>query len=213
MANIGTISSGAHTINGSANNPYMTFNVSGVTRGRIGVTDTTTSNIYFSNSASSSSGIGLKITGFTNVNNISPCYGNGTATNNLTDLGASGTRWKNIYAGSNIYAGADVVAYSSSDERLKDNLERIQQPIEKIQKISGYEFDWNDNQDTFEGHDIGVVAQEVEKVLPEIVETRENGYKAVKYEKMVALLIEGMKEQQEQIKELQEQVQELSKQK
>ena len=155
----------------------------------------------------------LRIEGYINTNKIIPCYGDGTETDNLTDLGASGQRWKNIYAGSNIYAGADVVAYSSSDERLKDNLEKIQQPIEKIQKISGYEFDWNDNQDIYEGHDIGVVAQEVEKVLPEIVETRENGYKAVKYEKMVALLIEGMKEQQEQIKELQEQVQELSKQK
>jgi len=45
--------------------------------------------------------------------------------------------------------------------------------------------------------------------LPEIVETRDNGYKAVKYEKMVALLIEGMKEQQEQIEKLEKQIQEL----
>ena len=49
-----------------------------------------------------------------------------------------------------------------------------------------------------------MVAQEVEKILPEIVDTRDNGYKAVKYEKMVALLIEAVKDQQEQIDELKE---------
>jgi hypothetical protein len=53
-----------------------------------------------------------------------------------------------------------------------------------------------------EGHDIGVKAQEIEMVLPEIVTTRENGYKAVKYDKLVALLIESIKEQQKQIDEL-----------
>ncbi len=45
-----------------------------------------------------------------------------------------------------------------------------------------------------EGHDIGVIAQEIEKVLPEVVTTRDNGYKAVKYEKIIALLIESNKE-------------------
>ena len=53
-----------------------------------------------------------------------------------------------------------------------------------------------------EGHDIGVIAQEIEKVLPEIVTTRDNGYKAVKYERLVALLIECVKDQQIQIDEL-----------
>ena len=59
------------------------------------------------------------------------------------------------------------------------------------------------------GHDIGVIAQDVEKVLPEIVETRKSGYKAVKYEKMVSLLIESVKEQQKQIEELKSEIQEL----
>jgi hypothetical protein len=53
-----------------------------------------------------------------------------------------------------------------------------------------------------EGRDIGVIAQEIEAVLPEIVTTRDNGYKAVKYEKMIALLIECVKEQQKQIDEI-----------
>jgi hypothetical protein len=50
-----------------------------------------------------------------------------------------------------------------------------------------------------EGHDIGVIAQEIEKVLPEVVETRLNGYKAVKYEKIVALLIEAIKQLKSEI--------------
>ena len=54
----------------------------------------------------------------------------------------------------------------------------------------------------YEGQDVGVIAQEIEKVLPEVVEKRDNGYKAVKYEKIVPLLIESIKEQQKQIEEL-----------
>ena len=96
--------------------------------------------------------------------------------------------------------GEDVVAYASSDERYKDNLKPITNPIDKVKSLTGYTFTWNDKHEQFNGNDdIGVVAQEVEKVLPEIVDTRDNGYKAVKYEKMVALLIEAVKEQQTQI--------------
>jgi hypothetical protein len=96
----------------------------------------------------------------------------------------------------------DVIAFASSDKNLKDNITPISNPIEKIQKIGGYEFDWNNKQDVYEGHDIGVIAQEIEEVLPELVITRDNGYKAVKYEKIVALLIEAIKDQQKQIDDL-----------
>ena len=69
--------------------------------------------------------------------------------------------------------------------------------------ISGNTFDWNEElQDLHKGSDIGVVAQEIQAVLPEIVTTRENGFLAVKYEKLVALLIESTKEQQAQINDL-----------
>lgn len=101
-----------------------------------------------------------------------------------------------------VRAIGDIIAYSASDKRLKDNVKAIENPIEKIKKIGGYSFDWNKNQDTHSGNDIGVIAQEIEEVLPQIVTTRDNGYKAVKYEKLVALLIEGMKEQQKEIDEL-----------
>jgi hypothetical protein len=103
-----------------------------------------------------------------------------------------------------IYASGDVVAFATSDKRLKDNITPISNPIEKIQKIGGYEFDWVPTEEahSYEGHDIGVIAQEIEEVLPELVTTRDNGYKAVKYDKIVALLIEAIKDQQKQIEEL-----------
>ena len=101
--------------------------------------------------------------------------------------------------------GEDIVAYASSDKRYKDNLQAITNPIDKVKSLTGYTFTWNDKHEQFNGNDdIGVVAQEVEKVFPEIVDTRDNGYKAVKYEKMVAVLIEAIKDQQKQIDELKE---------
>lgn len=115
-----------------------------------------------------------------------------------------------IYNG-DTYMSGDVIAYASSDKRLKDNIKPIENAIDKVKKIGGYEFDWNDKQESHKGHDVGVIAQEIEEVLPELVTTRDNGYKAVKYEKLVALLIEGMKEQQQQIDMQQQQIDELKK--
>ena len=103
-----------------------------------------------------------------------------------------------------IRAAGDITAYYSSDERLKENITNIKEPLQKLSYINGVEFDWipKEGIHSNEGHDVGVIAQQVEKVLPELVTDRENGYKAVRYEKIVALLIEVVKEQQLQIDEL-----------
>jgi hypothetical protein len=103
-----------------------------------------------------------------------------------------------------IRAANDIVAYASSDSRLKDNKSILTDALNKVSKLNGYEFDWIPMQGIHEneGHDIGVIAQEVEKIIPEIVTTRENGYMAVKYEKMVPLLIEAIKELSAQVEEL-----------
>ncbi len=103
-----------------------------------------------------------------------------------------------------IRAAGDITAYYSSDERLKENITNIKEPLQKLSYINGVEFDWLpiEGIHSNEGHDVGVIAQEIEKVLPELVTDRENGYKAVRYEKIVALLIEAVKEQQLQIDEL-----------
>ncbi len=105
-------------------------------------------------------------------------------------------------SGSQIEASGDVIAFGSSDERLKDNIQPITEPLWKVSQIGGYTFDWNEKQDTYEGHDVGVVAQEIHKVLPEVVAERSNGYLGVKYEKIVPLLIESIKELDKKIKHI-----------
>jgi len=105
-------------------------------------------------------------------------------------------------SGSQIEASGDVIAFGSSDERLKDNITPISEPLYKLSKVGGYTFDWNDKQDTYKGNDVGVVAQEIEEVLPQLVTTRDTGYKAVKYEKIVPLLIESIKELQKKVEDI-----------
>jgi hypothetical protein len=103
-----------------------------------------------------------------------------------------------------IDASNDIVAYSSSDKRWKTNIKIIESPLEKLQKLSGVEFDWIEDSKLHgnSGNDVGVIAQEVELVLPQAVQTRDTGMKAVRYEKIIPLLIETIKEQQKQIDEL-----------
>jgi len=100
----------------------------------------------------------------------------------------------------------DVVSYSTSDKRLKENIKPLDNALDKVLKISGVSFDWKELTEKEKktihgntGHDVGVIAQEIEAILPEVVTTRDNGYKAVKYEKIVPLLIEAIKEQQVEI--------------
>jgi hypothetical protein len=94
-----------------------------------------------------------------------------------------------------INATGDIIAFTTSDARLKNDVQPIASALEKVQQVSGVEYDWNTElQSTYTGHDIGVLAQEIEKILPEAVTTREDGYKAVKYEKIIPLLIQAIKE-------------------
>lgn len=106
-----------------------------------------------------------------------------------------------------IFAGGDVVAYASSDKRLKNDIIPITDSLGKISKIGGYSFVWNEEtQNIYKGKDYGVIAQEIEEILPELVDTRDNGYKAVKYDKLVSLLIEGIKDLSKQVEELKEKI-------
>jgi hypothetical protein len=104
--------------------------------------------------------------------------------------------------------GGDITAHQTSDKRLKTNITKIDSPLEKLDKINGYTFDWipKEGIHSYTGRDVGVIAQEIEEVCPETTTTRENGYKAVRYEKIVPLLIECIKEQQKQIDELKNKV-------
>lgn len=107
-----------------------------------------------------------------------------------------------------IRASGNITGYYSSDARLKTNVRPISDAVERIGKIDGVFFDWTDEfigqhggeDDYFlRKSDVGVIAQDVQKVLPEVVAQRADGHLAVKYDRLVALLIAGVKEQQAQI--------------
>ena len=95
-----------------------------------------------------------------------------------------------------IRATNDVIAYYGSDERLKENITSITNPIEKINQIGGYEYDWIPMEGIHEneGHDVGVIAQEIQTVLPGIVNKGNDGILGVEYGNISALLIEAIKE-------------------
>ena len=110
-------------------------------------------------------------------------------------------------------ASGDVIAYS--DEKLKDNVQVIENAIQKVKQVRGVTFTRNDLEDTEKRH-TGVIAQEVEKVLPEVVnyEMGEFGtteIKTVAYGNMVGLLIEAIKEQQETIEKLTSRINDIEK--
>lgn len=110
-----------------------------------------------------------------------------------------------------LHCDGDIVAFSTSDERLKDNITPISGCLNKILSLDAIEFDWNDKQQTYEGHDIGLIAQQVKEIAPEIVETRKSGYLSVKYEKIIPLLVGATQEQDAQINKLEQEVDELLK--
>ena len=96
-----------------------------------------------------------------------------------------------------IRATGDITAYYSSDIRLKENIVPIPNALEKVNQISGNTYDWKEGYDevhSHKGNDVGVIAQEIEAILPQIVTNRDTGFKAVQYEKIIPLLIEAIKE-------------------
>ena len=107
------------------------------------------------------------------------------------------------------HADGDIVAYSTtaSDQKLKDNVKTIDNALDKVCKLNGVSFTWNSGSRKGQ-KDLGVIAQNVEKVLPELVREKESPYhddqtiKTVDYEKLTAVLIESVKELKAEIEEL-----------
>ena len=97
--------------------------------------------------------------------------------------------------------GGDVIAYYTSDRRLKDNIQPIGSALEKVSKLQGYTFEWNELSQK-EGKEVGVIAQEIEVDFPELVALRDNGFKAVRYDKLVAVLIQAVNELKAEVDEL-----------
>jgi hypothetical protein len=110
-------------------------------------------------------------------------------------IGDSTPSYKLDVAGT-IRATGDVIAYS--DERVKENIKTIDNSLEKVNKLRGVEF----NKIGEDKKSIGVIAQEIEKVLPEVVKTDDEGMKSVAYGNVVGVLIEAVKELNKEVEEL-----------
>lgn len=121
-----------------------------------------------------------------------------------------------------LQVAGDIIANSiagSSDTRFKTNILPIENPLQKVLKLRGVTFDWKTkefpNRMFSENRALGFIAQEVEQVIPEVIQTENSteGFKSVQYDKVVALLVEAIKEQQKQIEQLQQKVKELTEKK
>ena len=97
--------------------------------------------------------------------------------------------------GGALNVGGDITAFSSSDVTLKENITPIQNAVDKVLSISGNTFRWNEKS-VYNGEEgTGIIAQEIEALeLPGVTETRQDGTKAVRYDRLVPLLIEAIKE-------------------
>lgn len=101
--------------------------------------------------------------------------------------------------------------YFGSDLKLKQNINKINFPLSTVLKLNGIQFDYKDDEGsakikTNNGHRLGFIAQEVEEILPGLVQIMPDSTKAVAYTDMIALLVEAMKEQQLEIESLKSEI-------
>jgi hypothetical protein len=148
------------------------------------------------------------VTGITTVVGRTRFTGDSTITGNLSVTGVSTFSGNTNITGNTVIVGflsvtQDITAFYTSDQRLKDNIKPIEDPLDKILSISGNTYTWNE-QSGKTGDDVGVIAQEIEAILPEAVVTRSTGYKAVNYEKIIPLLVEAIKELSTKVKTLED---------
>jgi hypothetical protein len=110
--------------------------------------------------------------------------------------GTAENQWANAYTSNKLIfvpstgSLSATIFNTTSDANQKVNIREIQNPLDKLICLKGVEFDWKDNNQP----SMGVIAQELEKVLPELVSTMDNGSKVVNYNGLIALLIEAVKE-------------------
>lgn len=133
------------------------------------------------------------------------CHIIGGFYNNYTYYGFSNRL--HIHCDNGMYVvDGDIVSDRLSDKNLKDNQVKIKDATNKINKIRAVSFKWNDKQNTYLGKDVGFIAQNIETIIPEAVENRKSGFKAVQYQKVIPLIVESIKEKQKRIKTLRQKI-------
>ena len=100
----------------------------------------------------------------------------------------------------------DLIAYGTpSDKRLKENIKPIEKALDKVEKLEGVTFDWKENDKEVRQtwiHDIGFIAQDVQKVIPELVRENEDGLLSMRHQGITPILVEAIKELKQEIEEL-----------
>jgi hypothetical protein len=184
LANNTATGSGQIYLNGATGN-RIDFNTNGVAAPTVGTRSAGTKLVLYPSLAGSAADFAIGIESATlwqSVADSAQQFKWYAATTNIATLSGGG----------NFTVSGNVTAYS--DERLKSNIKTIENALEKVSKLRGVSFDKNGEKG------IGVIAQEVQEVLPEVVQDGE--YLSVAYGNIVGLLIEAIKEQQEQIEDL-----------
>jgi hypothetical protein len=182
---------------------------------------------YFGQQLRNASGIVMQVgvngTSQTNVagtiNMTDPNGGSIISTGNLNIQSENNhDLYLNPWGGQHVYVGqaggnGQITAsafFYNSDQSLKKNIQPLQDSLSKIMQLKGVSFDWKSTGKP----SVGLIAQDVEKVYPELVDTnKDTGLKSVEYGNLVAPLIEAVKEQQNQIDDLKAQVKELQNKK
>lgn len=175
---------------------------------KAGRNDTGSGRLYIDNSDTSSPLIyGDFSTDRLNINGEMRVYGNSTANYALVTNGGQHLT-RSLY----VYKGAYTTGswQTSSDIRYKNNIRPIEDALDIIESINGVRFCFNTADFSDMGfsdkQQVGVIAQDIEKVLPELVTEDEDGYKAVAYDKLTSVLVEAVKGQQEQIENQHEEI-------
>ena len=109
-----------------------------------------------------------------------------------------------LFVDGNIAATGNITAFFTSDERLKNNIIRIENGLSIVNQLRPIEFEWDEKSPFYHDkfRDYGLLAQEVEKVLPNIVGEMKDGYKGIKYEKIIPFLIDSIQQLTKRVEEL-----------
>ena len=138
--------------------------------------------------------------------------GTGYFSSNLTIGDDAANTAYPMYVVGDIAATGNIIAYVSSDERLKTHISPLENSLEKLKKLSTVDFLWKDQSKGWgkkNPQDIGLLAQEVEKEFPSLVGKMADGYKGIRYDRLVPVLVDSIKTQDKKIEKLESLVEKL----
>ena len=154
--------------------------------------------------------------GLRSSGDITATSGDITATSgSITATSGNITATNGQINGGTLVSQGDVTCFQSSDQRLKEDITQIENAGETVDKLRGVRFKWREDwfkeNEVILAHqeDIGLIAQEVEEVVPELVTDKGNGFKGVAYHKLVPLLLEAVKDLRQDVRRLEGEIKEI----